>query len=776
MTSPLPLRLLLAGAISLLSLLLTIIVAYTVGERGVERVEAEIGRSLAMLADQMQDKLDRGLYERAREISNASQLLGDLQGMTHRGAIDRVVSDIKSSLRDYAWVGVADATGRIVASTEPKLAGEDVSGQPWFKAGRNGLLVGDVHSPSDGLAAQLGLGSGSKSRLIDVASPIVVEGRVVGVLAAFLNWSWAEDVRGSLFGSLGNATRTDVLVLNNDGVVMLGPAEIDGKALDLESVQLAREGLNRSALERWPDGRSYLTGFARSDGYRQFAGLGLVVLVRQEAGTALAPARQLEQSIAAWSGLFIAVASFIAWRLSEVLADPMLRLSKAAEQVRSGQPVDIPHVGAFFEAAVLSDSLRVLIRELKSREADLKGLNSSLEQQVAARTSELAIQNRALVAAKEAAELATQSKSRFLAAASHDLRQPLHALSLLTRALGRRVEAPDATQVVQQMELAVGSLREMFDTLLDVSRLDAGLVRPNLQVVEVAPLLQRVASGLEEEARHRGLGFRLVTMDVSTVTDPAILSAMLRNLVSNAVKFTKHGAILLGCREVDGRLRLEVCDTGVGIAEDRRTGVFEEFQRSKTTATGVNDGLGLGLSLVRRYAQLLSIHVEMRSKPGLGTRFELTMPTAAHATAPKPSYQDAERPPVVLEGRHILILDDEPLIRAALKRDLMDRGGSVLAADTVEEAERLLGTTDRFPDLAVVDVNLAGSESGPAFIERMEKQHSRRLPSLVLTGSTDAETLIGLSVGRHPWLTKPADAETIAAALSRLSALHHITS
>lgn len=770
MTTTLPLRLLLAGAISLLALLLTIIVAYTVGERGVERVESEIGQSLALLADQMQDKLDRGLYERAREISNASRLVADLSSPSNKAGMQRMVDDIKASLTEYAWIGVTDAAGRVVATTDSSMLGSDMSGESWFRSGRNGLMVGKVRSPPPELARQLGFAPDAKARLIDVASPIVINGRIVGVLAAYLNWSWAEDVRNSLFGSIGNASRTEVLVLDDSGHVLLGPAEIDGQTLDLESVRAARIGLNRSALERWSDGRQYLTGYARSDGYRQFSGLGHVVLVRQEAGTALAPARQLEQSIAAWSAFFILVASFLAWRLSEILAGPMLRLSKAAEQVRSGQPVEIPHVGAFSEAAVLSDSLRVLISELKSREADLTRLNASLEQQVAARTSELAIQNKELADAKEEAELATQSKSRFLAAASHDLRQPLHALSLITRALGRRVEMDEASALVQQMELAVGSLKEMFDTLLDVSRLDAGLVRPDLQEVALAPLLRRVASGLEEEARHRGLAFRLQTLEVSIVTDPAILSAVLRNLVSNAVKFTRRGGILLACREVGGRLRIEVCDTGVGIAPDRLEGVFEEFHRSKTTATGANDGLGLGLSLVRRYADLLSIKVALRSKPNLGTRFELTMPGVGRIL-PKPSKRsETARAPTVLAGQHILVLEDEPLIRVALGRDLSDRGSTVLLAESVEQAEQMLRAPGRFPDLAVVDINLAGPESGPAFIERIERELAKPLPSLVLTGSTDSQTLIGLSSGRHPWLTKPADPETIAAALSRIAA------
>jgi signal transduction histidine kinase/ActR/RegA family two-component response regulator len=769
MTPTLPLRLLLAGAISLLALLLTIIVAYTVGERGVERVESEIGQALALLADQMQDKLDRGIFERAREISNTSRLVADLAATDHRPALQSVVEEVKASLPEYAWIGVADADGQLVASTDVSMIGSNVNKESWFSSGRSGPFVGQVHSPSPSLAKRLGFNGAKPGRIIDVASPIVIEGKIVGVLGASLNWSWAEDIKGSLFGPLDNAALTDVLVLDPDGNVILGPSEIDGRKLDLDSMRIRLDGPNRFSLERWIDGRSYLTGFARSDGYRQFAGLGLIVLVRQDAAIALAPARELEQSIAAWSAVFIAIASVLAWRLSEILAQPMLRLSKAAEQVRSGQPVEIPQIRAFQEAAILSDSLRVLIGELKSRESELRQLNASLEQQVASRTQELEAQNSELASAKEAAELATQSKSRFLAAASHDLRQPLHALSLLTRALGRRVDKSEAQTLVQQMELAVGSLKEMFDTLLDVSRLDAGLVRPDLQVVELAPLLHRVASGLEEEAHHRGLSFRLQTMDVTVVTDPAILSALLRNLVSNAVKFTQSGAVLLGCREVNGRLRLEVCDTGVGIAPDRLSSVFEEFNRSKTTATGVNDGLGLGLSLVRRYAELLSMDVVLRSKPGLGTRFELNVGPNFVGSAPSDT-ADNERAPIELAGQHILVLDDEPLIRAALGRDLSDRGSTVMLAESVAEAESLLRNATRFPDLAVVDINLSGTENGPAFIERMERQLSRRLPSLVLTGSTDSETLIGLSVGRHPWLTKPADPETIAEALSNMAA------
>ena len=318
-----------------------------------------------------------------------------------------------------------------------------------------------------------------------------------------------------------------------------------------------------------------------------------------------------------------------------------------------------------------------------------------------------------------------------------------------------------------QTEQALGSLKEMFDALLDISRLDAGLIEPTPQNINLSEVIERVAGGFQAEAEHRGLSFRSRRLDAVIRMDPALLETMMRNLLSNAMKFTRRGGIMLACRRVEGRIAIEVYDTGVGISEETGNNIFQEFTRSKFAAAGANDGLGLGLSIVKRYAKLLGIEVRFQSRHGRGTKFALVLPASAEVAC------DATRPtvphaPCDLEGRRILVLDDEPLIVESLARDLTDRGAVVLKAGDVGQAEELLRGVGA--EIAVVDINLDHGEMGPEFIDRMARELGRPVPALVLTGATDADTLSGLVLNGRRWMTKPADPDAIARALSELLA------
>ncbi len=764
---PFKLQFLLAASITLLALVITSVVSFTIGRSGLERLERSIGQSLAMLADQMQDKLDRGLFERIREVNNVAGILASGDQRPSPAVVRTWFEQMQMTLPDYVWIGVADADGRVTASAQGVFEGSSVSLDSWFKAGLKGAVFGDVHSPGS-LAAKIAAArDGEATRLIAVAAPVNVKGRITGVVGAQLSWNWAKEVQDSLFGSVSGNVGIEALVLGADGTVLLGPPEVIGKPLALESISAQTVGLRRFAVETWPDGQGYLSGFAEDVEYPLFGGLGWRILVRQKAALALAPVVSLRQQILLWSAAFVALSAFLAWFLAGRLAAPLLRLATAADQLRRGEPVVIPHVGAYAEAEILGNSLRTLLDELSHRETNLQELNASLERQVADRTRRLEKRNLQLAAAKEKAEEATASKSRFLAAASHDLRQPLHALTLFARALSRRVEGKEARDLVAQTEQALGSLKEMFDALLDISRLDAGLIEPTPQNINLSEVIERVAGGFQAEAEHRGLSFRSRRLDAVIRMDPALLETMMRNLLSNAMKFTRRGGIMLACRRVEGRIAIEVYDTGVGISEETGNNIFQEFTRSKFAAAGANDGLGLGLSIVKRYAKLLGIEVRFQSRHGRGTKFALVLPASAEVAC------DATRPtvphaPCDLEGRRILVLDDEPLIVESLARDLTDRGAVVLKAGDVGQAEELLRGVGA--EIAVVDINLDHGEMGPEFIDRMARELGRPVPALVLTGATDADTLSGLVLNGRRWMTKPADPDAIARALSELLA------
>ena len=662
---------------------------------------------------------------------------------------------------DYSWIGFADHNGKILSATHGEYEGLNVSNQLWFKKGVQQPYVGDVKLPAEPPRE-----GHSTSDFIDLAVPISDADSNVGVLGATLSADWAEEVRDTLLGSMKDAIPADVIVLNEARQVLFGPDDITGKTLDLPSIRAARPGNASFAVEQWPDNTSYVTGFSKSDGYRSYPGLRWIVLVREDQRLAFAPVRSLQTNILICGGIVAGLAALLAWILAGKLSRPLLHLADTAEGLRRGQKLEFPQVGGYEEARILSKSLRSLVTELDAQRTSLATANQSLESQVRERTQRLAEQNVGLERAKADAELATEAKSRFLAAASHDLRQPLHALTLFARALARRVSGGEATTLVAQMEEGLRGLKGMFDALLNVSRLDAKLIEPVKTPVSVAEIIERISVGSKIEAEQNGLKFVSRSRDWIIETDAALLETIIRNLVSNALKFTKYGGVILAARERHGLRVIDVFDTGPGLPVEHRERIFEEFSRADQRAYGINDGLGLGLSIARRYAELLDMKILVASRAGRGSRFTIVLPQSmmvdvAHRPAP------AAKPETHIYGVRILVLDDDPLIVAALERDLEDRGNHAFGFQSAAEAEAALDKGLEI-DAAVLDFDLRGPESGLEFIKRMTARLNTDIPAVLLSGGTDSATLAVLARSGRPWLTKPADPELIAATLSAL--------
>ena len=773
MTKPLQLRSVLTLVISILGGTLILLVILTVGTSGQHRVTEQVGGSVMLLADQMQDKLDRALYERFREIGNSAKLLEQISAADSAGKARAWLEELQKSYPDYAWIGLADEKGNVQTATGSFLAGTDVSGEAWFQEGLKQQTVGDVHEDPAVSAGLIRTGEAPR-RYVAISAPITnASGATVGVLAALLDWSWIDEVRDSLFGEMASGGTKDVFVLNKAGIVILGPPGLTGHQLALPSAISAVAGVSRYAIERWPDGRDYVTGFARSDGYRNFSGLGWIVIVRQNAAFALAPVRRLQKQTLAWSLGLAALGALVAWLLSKRISAPLLLLANSADAIRRGDEVRIPDVRDFAEVEALSRSLGTLVSELKYRQDALAQLNVSLEAQVSERTSELLSRNTALTLAREDAEAATAAKSRFLAAASHDLRQPLHAMTLFARALSRRVSGKEAPRLVEQLEISLVSLKEMFDSLLDISRLDAGLIEPIVSTVSVRDVLERISEAFRAEAEARGLQFKCRALDATIATDPALFETMLRNLVANGLKFTRSGGILLAAHRRQGRVAFEIWDTGAGIAADQQEQIFGEFERARQDARGPNEGLGLGLSIVKRYAGLLGIEIKLASRLGRGTAVTLLMPeigtiVASHSTC----LRTAANETTLLLGLNVLLIDDDPLILAAMDRELTDRGCSARAFASGIEAERALSNGLR-ADVAIVDFNLGGNVTGIEVLRRLEGMRGP-MPALIVTGGTDAETLSAVVATGRPWLIKPADPEALARQLKELVAAPHL--
>jgi len=368
--------------------------------------------------------------------------------------------------------------------------------------------------------------------------------------------------------------------------------------------------------------------------------------------------------------------------------------------------------------------------------------------------------------ARVAADRANQAKSRFLAAASHDLRQPLQAIGLLHGVLERQAANPAASATIAKLDDAVGYMGELLDTLLDINQIESGAITPELAELPVGPLLARAADEFAPQAAAKGLDLRVVGTSGVIHSDRQLLARMLGNLLSNAIKYTDHGRVLVGCRRRGKTLRIEVWDTGAGIPAENLKTIFQEFYRIDRTDAG-KFGLGLGLYIVARFAELLGYEIETRSTPGKGTMFALVIPGAAFAAATPGSLDIAQ---AASTAPTVLLVEDDPAQLETLRLLLEIEGYKVVAARKSDEALALLrGSTAVRPDIIVTDYNLPGGTTGLAMIRQVRDRFDVRVPAVIVSGDKLAADLPEIKAAGVRFITKPTKAADVVAAVSALA-------
>ena len=374
----------------------------------------------------------------------------------------------------------------------------------------------------------------------------------------------------------------------------------------------------------------------------------------------------------------------------------------------------------------------------------------------------------ALAAAKEEAERANHAKTRFLAAASHDLRQPVQSLLLFMSVLKDRLgQERAATAALDSMDQSLDALRLLLDSLLDISRLDAGLIVPQPIDVPVTQLLDRLAAEYEPRAAALGLRFRIVPSTLAVRSDPALLERILRNLIENALKYTRSGRVLLGARRRGDHVRLEVWDTGIGIARERIGDIFEEFYQLGNPERDRSKGLGLGLAVVRRLSRLLDHEVEVHSRPGCGSAFSIELPLVRRLPQPVLRALRADD-----DERHglVLVIDDEALVRLGLQAMLESWGHTVVAAGSVGEALQRMEERQRAPDAILADYRLRDGETGIQAIRLIEERFGACPPAAMITGDTAPERLVEARASGIQMLHKPVVAVELRKAVAAMLA------
>lgn len=408
---------------------------------------------------------------------------------------------------------------------------------------------------------------------------------------------------------------------------------------------------------------------------------------------------------------------------------------------------------------VLSTHFRTPHRPL-DRELQLTDLYMRLVAEVIARAQEEGV----VRAARDLANRASQAKSRFLATASHDLRQPLQTLALLNGTLRRTMKDQDVMEVLLQEEQAISAMSRLLNALLDISKLESGAVKPEPKDFVVASLFEELRRDFANIAGNKGVALDIDASAERAHSDPALVEQMLRNLVANAIKYTREGRVRLSCSPAkDSKVRIEVLDTGIGIPADQLASIFEEFYQFGVPTNSSRDGYGLGLSIVQRIAVLLDIKLDVRSEVGKGSSFSLLLPPAIASVAVAPAPRVAP-PSHTRSSEHlrVLLVEDDPAVRDATRMLFNVEGYRVTAVTSLDEALQSVSSGGA-PDLLVTDYHLRDGETGTQVISAMRNALKIPLRSVLITG--DTSTAIR-ELPRDAYLriaSKPIDAEELLA-------------
>ena len=379
---------------------------------------------------------------------------------------------------------------------------------------------------------------------------------------------------------------------------------------------------------------------------------------------------------------------------------------------------------------------------------------------------------KALESSKQQADLANIQKSRFLAAASHDLRQPLQTMTLLQGLLARKVRDESERKLVGLLEQTLGAMAGMLNTLLDINQIDAGTVQPDIVSFPIGKKLTELRDEFSYHAQAKNLSLHVLPCSLFVLSDHRLLEQMVRNLLSNAIKYTLRGKILLGCRRHGDMLRIEVWDTGIGIPDSEFQAIFEEYHQLDNGARERARGLGLGLSIVRRLGNLLGHHVQVRSHSGKGTVFSIDVPIAAPESAEvseaRSGTAEAKKRAVGHRTGMILVVDDDPDVRDVVELVLKDEGHAIaVAADGASALELIMRRKIR-PDLILTDFNLPNGMDGVQFARRVQQVQGRVIPVIILTGDISTVALREISAEHCVQLNKPVKLAELTATIQRL--------
>ena len=448
----------------------------------------------------------------------------------------------------------------------------------------------------------------------------------------------------------------------------------------------------------------------------------------------------------------LALTAALAWRLSNRLAGQLRHVGQVVGRLACDDLTVRTQLPPQGEVGALAAGVNEMAEALQRHRGEL-------EKRIREATADLATK-------KDMAERANQAKSRFFAAASHDLRQPLHALSLFVAALKSRNQQPEAQTLIDNIEASTAAMELLFNSLLDISRLDAGTIEAHPVHFSLKKLLLDLEQQFRALATEKQLQLRFRPCDVTLYSDPMLIERILVNLIANAIRYTDDGGILVACRRRGRMVRLSVIDTGRGIPPDQQESVFQEFVQLHNPARDRSKGLGLGLAIVSRLGRLLGHRVNLRSRPGHGSMFSIDIPCgdASLIQPPAPATPPGQIPADAL----VLLVDDESAILRGMTELFDNWNIDLVTAHSTAEAEQWLASIGRPPDVIVSDYRLPDDTDGIEVISRLRALYGANIPAILVTGDTAPDTILRISEAGFPLLHKPLRPAKLRALLTHL--------
>jgi signal transduction histidine kinase len=448
----------------------------------------------------------------------------------------------------------------------------------------------------------------------------------------------------------------------------------------------------------------------------------------------------------------LAITGVLAWRLSNRLAGQLRHVGRVVNRLACDDLTVRTQLPPQGEVGALAAGVNNMAEALQTH-------RSELEKRIREATADLA-------AKMDMAERANQAKSRFFAAASHDLRQPLHALSLFVAALKARNQQPETQTLIDNIEASTAAMELLFNALLDISRLDAGTIEAHPVHFPLQKMLRDIEQQFSALAEEKNLRLRFRPCNITLYSDPLLIERILANLIANAIRYTDDGGVLVACRRRGRMVRLSVIDTGRGIPPDQQESVFHEFVQLHNPARDRSKGLGLGLAIVSRLGRLLGHRVILRSRPGHGSVFSIDVPfgDASKIQTPMPSSAPGQVPDDAL----VLLVDDESAILRGMAELFDNWNIDLVTAHSADEAVQWLDSIGRAPDVIVSDYRLPDDSDGIEVVTRLRQKYGRDIPAILVTGDTAPDTILLISQAGFPLLHKPLRPAKLRALLTHL--------